>query len=84
MTNEPTLFGGVVLDLMRERNLADASELGLDRLDVRALRRHFDGEHARYRKRLPGNVAAALEASPEERVRMAVAYMGWSHQPANA
>ena len=44
---EPTLLGRVVLDIMRRRNLADASELGLDRLDLKALRRNFDGERTR-------------------------------------
>jgi hypothetical protein len=80
----PTLFGGVVLDLMRERELADASELDLDRLDLRALRRHFDGENAQHRRRMPAHVADALEASDEEMVRMAVAYMGYSPQLLNA
>lgn len=41
---EPTLFEKVVLEMMRERDIADASELvDLDRLDLRALQRHFDG-----------------------------------------
>jgi hypothetical protein len=84
MTNEPTLFGGVVLDLMRERDIADASELGLDRIDLRAIRRHFDGENAWHRRRLPAHVADALGASEEERVRMGVAYMGWSPKRTNA
>lgn len=83
MTNEPTLFGRVVLELMREQEIADASELGLDRLELRALRRHFDGENARHRHRLCAHVADALEASDEERVRMALAWMGWSPQLAN-
>jgi hypothetical protein len=83
-TNGPTLFGGVVLELMREREIADASELGLDRLDLRALRRHFDGEKANHRRHLPSHVADALEASYEEMVRMGLAYIGWSPQHANA
>lgn len=81
---EPTLFGRVVLELMRERRIADASELGLDRLDLRALRRCFDGENARHRRYMPRDVAAALEATDAEMVEMAVAYMGWSPQLANA
>jgi hypothetical protein len=72
-TNEPTLFGKVVLELMREQEIADASELDLDRLDLRALRRHFDGEKATHRRRLCAHVADALEASEEEKGRMALA-----------
>ncbi len=80
----PTLFGGVVLGLMRERSLADASELGLERLDLRALRRHFDGENNSHRRWMPSNVADALEASEPEKGEMAMAYMGYSRQLANA
>ena len=47
-TPEPTAFGRVVLEMMRERRIADASELGLERLDLRALRRHFDGDNVRH------------------------------------
>lgn len=83
-TNEPTLFGAVVLEMMRERNIADASELGLHRLDLRALRRHFDGENATRRRWMPSNVADALEASESEKGEMAMAYMGYSRQLANA
>lgn len=79
-TNEPTLFGAVVLEMMRERRIADASELGLHRLDLRALRRHFDGEPNSHRRWMPSNVAAALEASDQEMGRMAMAYMGYSLQ----
>ncbi len=84
MTNGPTLFGGVVLDLMRERNIADASELDLDRLDLRALRRHFDGENVSHRRRMPAHVADALEASDEEMVRMGMAWLGWGRSLADA
>jgi hypothetical protein len=69
---------------MRERGIADASELGLDRLDLRALRRHFDGENVWRRRHLPAHVADALEASEEERVRMGVAYIGWTPKRINA
>ncbi len=79
-TNGPTAFGEVVLQLMRERRIADASELDLDRLDLRALRRHFDGENAMHRRWMPRNVADALEASDEEKTQMGLAYMGWSPQ----
>ncbi len=82
--NEPTLFGKVVLELMRERRIADASELDLDRLDLRALRRHFDGENASHRRHMPRNVATALEAGDGEKTEMAIAYMGLSAQLANA
>lgn len=80
----PTLFGRVVLELMREQELADASELSLDRLDLRALRRHFDGENALHRRRLCAHVADALDASDAEKVRMGLAYMGWSPELTNA
>jgi hypothetical protein len=75
-SSTPTAFGAMVLELMRERRIADASELGLERLDLRALRRHFDGEEARRRPRLVANVAAALGVTAEERTRLMVAYMG--------
>jgi len=74
-TPDPTAFGRVVLEMMRERNIADASELGLSRLDLRALRRHFDGENARHRRWMPTNVAEALDASEPEKVKMAAAYL---------
>ena len=83
-TNGPTLFGKVVLELMRERHIADASELDLDRLDLRALRRHFDGENASHRRRMPAHVADALDASDKEMIEMGVAYIGWSPPLANA
>ncbi len=83
-TNEPTLFGRCVLEMMRERNIADASELDLDRLDLRALRRHFDGEDNSHRRRMPTNVADALDATEAEKVEMATAYMGLRPQLANA
>jgi hypothetical protein len=45
---------------MRERRLADGPELAIDRLDLRALKRHFDGNNARrHRRDLPRNVAEA-------------------------
>jgi hypothetical protein len=73
---EPTLFGKVVLEMMRERDIADASELvDLDRLDLRALRRHFDEEDARHRRVMVSRVADSLDATEDEKKRMAVAYM---------
>ncbi len=80
----PTAFGRAMLEFMRERNSADASELGLGRLDLRALRRHFDGENVFYRRRMPAHVADALKASDKEMTEMGLAYMGWSPQIANA
>ena len=75
---EPTLFGEVVLEMMGERNIADASELvDLDRPDLRALRRHFDGENARHRRLMVSHVADSLDATEDEKMRMAVAYMGF-------
>ena len=71
---EPTAFGRVVLEMMRERDIADASELGLERLDLRALRRHFDGDNVRHRPYMPGRVAEILEATEQEKGKMAE---GW-------
>src|SRR5215212_4903276 len=72
---EPTAFGRVVLEMMRERRIADACELGLERLDLRALRRHFDGEQNRHRRWLPTNVAVALDATEPEKAKMAHGYI---------
>lgn len=83
-TNGATPFGEVVLELMRERNIADAAELGLDRLDLRALRRHFDGENVTHRRWLAKHVAKALGASDEEMIKMAMAYLRWPVQTRNA
>ncbi len=70
---EPTVFGEEVLDMMRERRLADASELGIDRLDLRALRRHFEGDRPRRYGHLCRTVAYALHATDEEKLRLALA-----------
>ena len=76
MKPAPTPFGEVVLDLFRDRRVADVSELGLHRLDVRALRRHFEGDNNNHRREMPENVATALDLTDEERTRMAVAWIG--------
>ena len=85
-TSEPTAFGRVVLGMMRERRIADASELGLERLDLRALRRHCDGENAYHRRQMPTLVAEALEATEPEKGRMGYAYLYRRpvNQPTNA
>jgi len=82
----PTAFGRVVLGMMRERRIADASELGLERLDLRALRRHCDGENAYHRRQMPTLVAEALEATEPEKGRMGYAclYRRPVNQPTNA
>lgn len=76
MKHNPTPFGEVVLDLFRDRRVADVSELGLHPLDVKALRRHFEGDAANHRKDVPANVAAAIDATEDEKTRMAVAWIG--------
>jgi hypothetical protein len=81
MTNEPTLFGTVVLELMRKQEIADASELGLDRLALRALRRHFDGEKATPRRRLCAHVADALDASDGAGRGLGWRWLGWAGAP---
>ena len=82
---EPTAFGKVVLDMMRERNIADASEIAdLDRLDIKALRRHFDGDRALHRRVMVSRVADGLDATEAESIQMAMSYMGWESILTNA
>ena len=73
----PTPFGCAVLGLMRERGVAEASELGLAPPDLGALRRHFGGENVHRQQELPANVADALGLGHDEMVSLARAYLGW-------